>query len=293
MKKLFFGIIAAAVVITGIFTFAGCEKEEKELNQTTTLKIEKATTDVNNPYSFVGELHNQGLDYIISHANKDALFNEETCIEEIRNNMLDFMNSINWPIPLNLDYSMITTSIMDEDFSMESLGLTPEELRQWNSLENNIFEHLTTSELSQRLEYAHEFNDFVSNIPDENKRTILYIASAVLLSSSSYWCHELELGIESEWFSELNDDGVCYAVLSTEQKEAILEADAWGAGLGSIAGAAKGATAGTMVLPGVGSLTGAIAGMLLGGLDGGISSSVSRATYEAGKSIKHHVKRRN
>ena len=285
MKKLIFGLTAIVIVITGIFAFAGCEKEEKELNQTTTLKIEKATTDVNNPYSFVGDYHNQGLDFIISHANKDALFNEETCIEEIRNNMLDFMNSINWPIPLDLDYSMITTSIMDEDFSMESLGLTPEELQQWNSLENNIFEHLTTSELSQRLEYAHEFNDFVSNIPDENKRTILYIASAVLLSSSSYWCHELELGIESEWFS---DNNLCYAPLTKKEREDILESDVHGGIEGGTAGAVVGASGGS-VIPGAGTITGAIGGMLVGGVGGAISSSAWAAARTEIAHLKNYI----
>ena len=37
MKKLFSGIIAAVIVITGIFTFAGCEKEEATEKQSPTL----------------------------------------------------------------------------------------------------------------------------------------------------------------------------------------------------------------------------------------------------------------
>ena len=38
MKKLFLGLIAAVIVSTGIFTFAGCEKEEENAPPTNLIK---------------------------------------------------------------------------------------------------------------------------------------------------------------------------------------------------------------------------------------------------------------
>lgn len=89
MKKLILGLIAIAVVITGIFTFAGCEKEETN-NGTHKCpeEIEQANQDIS-----------MSLDEFISsvHTEEERIFFERNvpldyaneCLETLTNNSIE------------------------------------------------------------------------------------------------------------------------------------------------------------------------------------------------------------
>ena len=81
MKKLFFGIIAAAVVITGIFTFAGCEKEEENVRQDFVLhkNILKTADETEFPYE-IFNLTGLNLDSLINNPGCDNIFYENEFI---------------------------------------------------------------------------------------------------------------------------------------------------------------------------------------------------------------------
>ena len=59
MKKLFFGIITAVIVSAGIFTFAGCEKEESTEKA---LNIQKSNAALTGMYEVVDETGGVFLD---------------------------------------------------------------------------------------------------------------------------------------------------------------------------------------------------------------------------------------
>ena len=54
MKKLFFGLSAIAIIITGIFTFAGCEKEKSTTTQNDIVKALSETRGYESTYIKVG-----------------------------------------------------------------------------------------------------------------------------------------------------------------------------------------------------------------------------------------------
>lgn len=284
MKKLFFGIIAIVIAITGICIFAGCEKEEDFSITNPTLACDDATCytaensffdleedELHNPLYFIGKLHNQAMEFIIHNANQEALSTPFLFEEEIKHLSYDFIYSIGWSCEEMNDIPEIVLSIDAID------RLTDEQKQQWYNLQSEVLIHLNPEELCIVQDLISNFNEEIRNIPDEEQQTILYIASSVLYSSFSYWTQEFEKEANSAWFGNLYDEnGLCYAPLSQKSKEDIIEADALGAATGAVKGGIKGAAGGS-VIPGAGTLTGFIAGALVEGLITAAESSAATA----------------
>ena len=104
MKKLFFGIIAAVIVNTGIFTFAGCEKEENKQERITLASATSGTTN-DNPYSYIGELHNQGMDYIIQNIDKNTFLDSSLLYSETFRLTQEFIQNMGWHDVNEISYS--------------------------------------------------------------------------------------------------------------------------------------------------------------------------------------------
>ena len=93
MKKFIFGLNAIAIIITGIFTFAGCEKEKSTDIRPVTAeyKITEFSTDevtfakIEN----LAEKHNQYLDEILANYNLDNDDYQSEIINNIMNANLD------------------------------------------------------------------------------------------------------------------------------------------------------------------------------------------------------------
>ena len=68
VNKTFFAVVAT-VLVAGTAFFASCEKEENMKTQIRDVGTQSIKSSMTNPYNFVGELHNEGLNYIVQNCD--------------------------------------------------------------------------------------------------------------------------------------------------------------------------------------------------------------------------------
>ena len=68
VNKTFLAIVAT-VLIAGTALFTSCEKEEDMKTQIRDVDTQSIKSTMTNPYNFVGELHNEGLNYIVQNCD--------------------------------------------------------------------------------------------------------------------------------------------------------------------------------------------------------------------------------
>ena len=221
MKKLVnVAIMATLVIFATTAIFVGCKKEENKVVDKTQVVSKNQKNGINNffevennPYFFVGDFHNQGLDFIIENINEETLlnlfdeehiFDDEYILEnesifkdEILRYTKIFSESIGWesPIDIETEFCMINETI---DLSM---FLFEDQIERWNNLLSAVFEGDEEKSIHEVELLCSDFNDYVNNeVGNEEQQAALYAASSVLLSSYAYWFNEFNKGSNSLWF---------------------------------------------------------------------------------------------
>lgn len=293
-------LVATLIIAVSTIVFVGCKKEDLVNQNNTEKKVEKGrkrkTNNFslvdNNPFSFVGEYHNQGLDYMINNIDENvflSLFSEDEAIfkDEVFQKTKIFSSTIDWIREVEFEDEDLLFESMNDEISIDlSEFLSQPQIEMWNNLTTIIFEDDEEKSVYQVEELCYDFNNEVSTIDDEMQQTILYLASAVLLSSYSYWYNEFASKDNSLWFRYIDEQFVAENLSFGKQGEDIVKADAEGALGGAVMGAVKGAVGGSVV-PGAGTLTGGIAGALVGAGEGALVASTVKAGINIGKTVRH------
>ena len=68
INKAFLAVVAT-VLVAGTAFFTSCEKEEDMKTQIRDVDTQSIKSTMTNPYNFVGELHNEGLNYIVQNCD--------------------------------------------------------------------------------------------------------------------------------------------------------------------------------------------------------------------------------
>jgi hypothetical protein len=229
-----------------------------------------------NPYEFVGEIHNAGLEFILNKCNIEK--GAEISIQEICDLTTNFMLSS--PENNFMNYDGKTYKELGEIIIAEMNGGYNKRAIEYQILEEGTLANQYLTDL-RMIVYNVDFNDSISSfkkikkiekdiwtskISEENK-AILLSMSAVGKHSYSYWKKNLPKYINSE--NSKSADGRDVAI-------EILKSDFEGALVGFIAGGIIGAIGGSVIMPGVGTITAFFLDGIQGAAYGAIITSLLR-----------------
>lgn len=279
---LYMGIVLVGIISLGFFT-QSCYKEEFD-DLTDDGFVKNPHCDFKNPYDYVGTYHNEGLFYVLNNMDSPIkLKSDDNSKIEInaRNLTLQFWKEN--PLGQNFSEEEFESSIQ----SAKMIRLKSSQ-NQFSTTHNDYFDKFKTlvKYPKQCVSIADVYNEiriiekeiYESDMSFSDKELLL-ITYAVGKSSLDFWmgCDKKtstprlksgNYGETGEPFLDWWNRNVTPAV------SAIVEVDFYGAAAGALQGLVAGATGGTVVLPGVGSITGAITGAVAGGAGGAVYSSV-------------------
>ena len=260
MRKLIIVLAVLAIAATS------CKKDENDLNKTGNGILK--TTILTNPYDYVGNYHNDALDYIINSNNINELENEIeenrvnaicTLIEEYQLN--NYSTSVNNPISENsglLDISDNAYAIYYDDTEYDLSNFT-EEFNSYLAELTSIMNHTSYSMSEKIIQFQNTEQDILmSPLNNDVEQAILLVSISVAKSSYAYWMNFMA----NYGFKNTNES----------PGAAIANSDIAGAISGAIAGGIIGGLGGSWA-PGPGTITGAISGAVIGGAWGAVTSS--------------------
>jgi hypothetical protein len=246
LQKFYLRLLSGMLLI---ILFNSCENSYNEII---------SSKEFINPYEYVGEMHNEGLVFVIekikdvkaSNIDIQDLCNLTTAFmlskEEFgvdiksSNKFADFESCIKQNIQ-NGYKSLDTCSIFKNGTKANKLYLKLD----------NLFNKI---DIKDTIEYfkaikKFEYEIWISNISESEKAGLL-LMSSVGRHSFSFWKENLSKYFSINLEESKNED---FSAVLLE----ILKADMIGSFLGFVAGAIIGAIGGTLIMPGVGSITAA------------------------------------
>lgn len=230
------------------------------------------TTDVTvtNPYDYIGQMHNQGLDFIINTIYSSSCAVNETTVIKLSSQFVSQFCTFCEVSPISLEAG-ITNVLNYRKLDLLPPVDNPVQSGFINDLLNiadlfvNPFEHLES--INTQINDLNK-NVFLSNLTVEEKIPI-FCASSVYVNSLYYWNQVIQTE-DNKW-----------AIYITNQEVSFLGLN-WGkVGKEDLKGALPGAIAG-----GIGALFtggGILLGALGGALGGGVSTSVIEVIEQAEK----------
>lgn len=225
-KRSFLTFFALIMAISSIFLSLNCNRTE-----------DNVTTFKENPYEYVGRLHNEGLDYIEDVKQRNSRLNPRI--------VFDSLSSFyaNRGLRSSIKYEMMVNLITDEQGEIITDGiqmfrnakrkLTLTNLRSDNALQV-VDDFLVQLSGTQNLQAAYQMIDnfeqniYAQNYSDEDNAIILS-ATSTARSSLEYWSQNYDGFSQKEGVPEIRGCGFgCWLCVSLW--------DVGGAGLGAIAG---------------------------------------------------------
>jgi len=264
MKNIIIGMSAIALVFTVIF-FISCDKKQFVNNESSTPEISLLNpSNPNNPYDYIGEIHNKGLRILLD----EFPISNDMSIKECAKMCIPFASQTFDRIltESNIIVSKSTVNLEDdEEFLSEleflfddiennfvnfvnSLDLDSYTREQVQTLFSDIFimsrkEEVTFSDIFDKIvEFETKVLDNTISILSNERESVLG-GTSTLRHSLSFWLEELDIN-ELEINEELNDLLVLYG--KKWPLIVIGGVDALGAILGGIFGGGIGAGAGGM-----------------------------------------------
>jgi hypothetical protein len=274
MKKLLFSLLTFVLMI-------GSSSAQKTEVYSDAEIIEKLST--------IGELHNQGLDYVFQQLTiKYGKSYSGGFTENERAEMVDFIgdNSLKFSINNIHPTSSIQTAMenckVNRQFQYSKLGLVDQVRNSKNAvlLSGSFFdmlkelENLVTDNArnSTKSEFDKLVKSGIAKLSIYNEKVYWVAAVNTAFSSLSYW----DANYYGKWdlFFSKNITGTSFKI---KPPNSIGVADIAGIITGGAGGAAYGAIGGSVVFPGVGTLVGGAALGAAGAITGGLGGSAAAA----------------
>jgi hypothetical protein len=252
---------AKTALITWLLINVSCLKQEDKSFESTSesITLNESKTEFINPLNFVGEYHNQSLDYVRKKYpySKNLMMSYQDTINYLSDLIENFVNTIPTGSILNNEY-------VDRKDIKEKASNIFINNNQGKSISNRlsqkqivfieqlkmIFNEATEADsirIFNRVSVL-EKKIFQSDL-SENEKIVLLTSSAVGKYSWKYWSQEK---LENIYYQRTkNELWPNWKAL----KEAAIDADIMGAIAGAIGGCIGGAVVGTFIMPGVGSIT--------------------------------------
>lgn len=217
MKKFKFLTISILLAL-GIFTIFSCAKDNEQNPSTAA----KSTYDSSNPFLFVGDAHNNILDYIAYHAGTDSL-TDNTIFLLTKDYMSEFHN-YTWAssfedfINLQQAADILSTSMMNNNVPT-TMVFEDEDLQKiFNdlfTLLNNIISRESLLDETQFIDSITLLEKKVSySIPDminsrelTSEQEIVLASLSIAKSSYCYWLNAIN-GNNDFWSYTYSDDNV-------------------------------------------------------------------------------------
>lgn len=260
MKNIVLGVSATALVIVALLFWA-CDKNQQVVNvEEPTIEGSKLInpSNPNNPYDYVGELHNKGLRILLDEFPKSKEFKVRECIPFARQTFDKILAES------NIVMSKSTVNLEDNEEFMNSLEFLMDDMK--NNFENfinsldfdtntvvevqNLFSEIFVMSKNEEVTFSDIFDKIVgfeTKVLDNtiaiqsNEREAVLGGTSTLRHSLSFWLEELDMN-ELYINEEFNDLFLLYG--KTWPLFVIGGCDALGAVIGGIFGGGVGAGAG-------------------------------------------------
>jgi len=248
-----------------------------------------------NEYDYVGELHNEGLEYVFGELEKLKEKNnldEENAIKCVKESTIDYVKSISSDIDENKCRAIMDHVYDDVVYSINfTKTISDTTIISDSTLYDSLSENqvILLQELKQimyndelKLEDIVNFEKDVELSLNEDEREIIYAFTSVARHSYQYWSESID-----EWYHLLSDEEITLGK-STGFWGYLGEVgwkDAIGCVDGAIAGAGLGAIIGSIV-PGPGTAAGALAGAGPGAVTGAIGASANKVLTDLYNRLK-------
>ena len=272
--------LATIISLVSIFilsaVFQGCKKEEIFFE--TNSKFE-------NPLDFIGQTHNQGLEYIFknietsSNGLKSAR-NKEAQLVSLTNDFLKTLPKESILYNSKLDYKLLGNSmsqkIFDSKLKSASIQLSLEQRDFVDELKDLIKKSIKKKKFEQIFEDVSKLEERVwnSNMNDDEKYIVL-VATSVGKYSLNFWSQKKmkKNNIPRLKSATTEDDGWFDEDAYYEWVNDAVNADIDGSITGAIGGGIIGGIWGSVLLPGVGTITASIVEAVHGGFYGAVIGS--------------------
>ena len=224
-----------------------------------------------NPFSWIGEEHNNGLSYVYNHLKLREL-SKENKINISKSLTHDFISANNFPIEnfdINYAFSMVTqfySSIKKSsdtnsfwDSYIENGDFTNEQKLYLYRIFDLLDNELSVEQLNDSL---YVINSQAENQLDYDSSLPVLASTSVLINSYEYWSNHID-----EWQQLI--ENYSPPLLNKTAKFSIWSVVKW-----DVAGAVGGAVAGWLLGPGAAGTAAA------GAIAGGVACSVADAIYQ-------------
>jgi hypothetical protein len=283
--------LSVLIFITISIYLAGCNKQSSydspNFNQPHEVAMSDDEIIIN--YSKMGEFHYNGLNYIyeylksINNNKTRNLTASELDLTLTQLNQKTYQYIQDSFLVTGLDYiplyhydTMTKPNIPIDNILQSQLSFTSS-----NTLKAAFDEFtvllLDTTKNDEYVKYDSMIEKYIPLLPTEVEKKAFVSAVSVGKNSVKYWDENY-----SKWeilINNLSGRGVYAGKAISGPGKDILYADAVGAGTGAVRGAIVGASGGTIILPGIGTVSGGAVCGLVGMLGGGIVGSASEAAH--------------
>ncbi|WP_320167769.1 hypothetical protein [Mangrovibacterium marinum] len=274
--KSLVAIFSVVVISISCLVFHGCS-EDADIFETNSKFV--------NPLDFIGQTHNQGLEYIFKNLEtsgnglKSAQNNEAKMIS-LTNDFLKTLPKESILFNSQIDYKELGNSmfhkVSDSKLKSASIGLSPEQKYFVDELKIMIKKNIKKKDFERIFEDVAELEERVwnSNMTDDEKYIVL-VATSVGKYSSNFWSQK-----------KMKKNNIPRLKSATTEDDDWFDEDAWydwvggavdadieGSITGAIAGGIVGGIWGSVLLPGVGTITASIVEAVHGGFYGAVIGS--------------------
>ncbi len=275
VTKSLVAIVSTAIISISCLVFHGCN-EEPNIFETNSKFI--------NPLDFIGETHNQGLEFIFKNLEasgnglKSAQNNEAKMIY-LTNDFLKTLPKESILFNSKIDYKKLGNSmfhkISDSRLKSASVELSAEQRNYIDELKVAIKNNIKRKSFNQIFEDVSKLEERVwnSNMND-NEKYIVLVATSVGKYSSNFWPEKkMKKNNIPRLKSASTEDDWLYEEAWFDWLGGAVNADIEGSITGAISGGIIGGIWGSVVLPGAGTITATIVEAVHGGFYGAVIGS--------------------